>query len=490
MRRASEHPLALGPRHEGVTLQQWLYTVLCDAMRDGRLPPGSRLPTSRSLARDHDLSRSTVTAVFERLLADGYISAHVGRGSFVALQLPQSSLPEAVSLTIPPIAPALSRRGREIMQAGAEVMSRNEPLPRTFEADRVDGTLFPSAIWAKLAARRARWHETRLMQGLEWQGLGTLRELLAQQLPLTRGIRCEAAQIVIVPGARQAVDLLARLLLNPGEEAWLEDPGSPAVHALLGAAGARVVPVPVDEHGLQVDAGMRVALRARLVYTTAGGQMPLGQPMSLARRRALLAWARIANAYVIDEDRDSDFIFDGSGAEALKAMDTADCVIHLGSLAFSMAPCMRLAYLVLPRRLVEPVCTALALTQAQPSLLGQAVLHDFVADGHWARHLREIRQVYGERAEALRHGLDKHFGRWLQLPATQRGLNLTARLPAAIRDTDVAERAAAAGVTVTPLTAYRLQHPAPAGLRFGFAAFSETSIRGGVQKLAAALDRF
>lgn len=486
MRRAAEHSLALGPRPAGLTLQQWLHAALCDAMRDGRLPPGSRLPTTRSLARDHGLSRSTVTAVFERLLADGYISAHVGRGSFVAPHLPLASAQQG-QLTPAPRPAALSRRGRQMAATGAAVMSRKGSLPRTFEADRVDAALFPAATWARLAAKRARWHETRLLQGTEWQGLAPLRQLLAQQLLLTRGIRCDADQLVIVSGARQAVDLLARLLLNPGEEAWVEDPGSPALPALLAAAGARVVAVPVDEDGLQVDAGLRAAPRARLACTTATAQLALGRPMSAARRQALLAWARSACAYVIDEDRDGDFVFDGGADHALKAVDDGDCVIHLGSLAFSMAPCLRLAYLVLPHRLVEPVCATLALTQTQPSLLDQAVLHDFIADGHWARHLRETRGVYGARAEALRHELDRHFGRWLRIAPAQRGLNLTAWLPAATRDADIAARAAAAGVTVAPLAAYRLQHPAPAGLRLGFAAFSEGGIRSGVQKLAAAL---
>ncbi len=483
LRRAAEHSLVLGPRPIGVTLQQWLHGALCEAIRDGRLAPGSRLPTSRSLARDHGLSRSTVTAVFERLLADGYISAHVGRGSFVAPRSPALPAPDA-SIAV---APALSRRGRQLSEAGAGVVSRNGPLLRTFESDRVDAALFPAAVWAKLAAKRVRWYESRIVQGAEWQGLAPLRELLAQQLLLTRGIRCDADQIVILPGTRQALDLLARLLLNPGEEAWLEDPGSPAAHALLTAAGARVVPVPVDEEGLDVGAALRAAPRARLAYTTAAAQMPLGHAMSHSRRQALLAWARATSAYVIDEDRDGDFVFDGSGVNALKADDDGDCVIHLRSLAFSLAPCLRLAYLVLPRRLVEPVCTTLALTQSQPALLDQAVLHDFIADGHWARHLRALRMIYGARAEALRHGLDRHFGRWLQLAPARRGLNLTAWLPGSVRDADLAGRAAAAGVTVAPLTAYRLQHPAPAGLRFGFAAFSEASIRSGVQKLAAAL---
>jgi GntR family transcriptional regulator/MocR family aminotransferase len=493
LRHAAEQPLVIGPRPDGDTLQQWLYGALCNAIRDGRLPPGSRLPTSRSLARDHALSRSTVTAVFERLLADGYISARVGRGSFVAPQLTTELAPPPTgalaSASGHRLAPALSRRGRQMALAGAGVIAGDALLPRTFEADRVDTALFPTATWERLTARRARWHETQLPPSSRWQGLAPLRELLAQQLRLARGIRCSAEQIVIVPGARQAMDLLARLLLNPGEDAWLEDPGSPTVMALLTAAGARVVPVPVDGEGLQVDAGLRTALRARLAFVTASAQMPLGQPMSTPRRRALLAWARTANAYVIDKDRDGDFIFDGGGDHALKALDDGDCVIHLGSLAASLGPGLPLAYVVLPQRLVEPVCTALALTQAQPSLLEQAVLHDFIADGHWTRHLRDLRAVYAARLDALRHGLDRHFGRWLQVPAAQRGLNLTAWLPLSTRDDDMAARAAAAGVTVTPLAAYRLQQPMPPALRLGYAAFSEASIASGLHKLATALER-
>lgn len=485
MRRPTEHSLTLSPRAPGVTLQQWLYAALCEAMRDGTLQPGSRLPTTRSLARDHGVSRSTVTAVFEQLLADGYISARVGRGSFVAPGLARQAAEPAPRRPAPEA--FLSRRGRQLVDEGAGVLSRHGPLPRTFEADRIDTSLFPAAVWARLAARRARWYEGQVMAEPQWQGLAALRQTLADQLALSRGLRCDAGQIVIVSGTRQAADLLARLLVNPGEPVWLEDPGSHALQAVLAAAGAQVVPVPADDEGLAVDAGMRVAPRARLACVTAGAQMPLGQPMSTARRQALLAWAQASGAYVLDKDLAGDLHFDGSGGDALKAADTGDCVIHLGSLAFSMVPCKRLAYVVLPHRLVDPFCKALTLTQGQPSLLEQAVLNDFMADGHWARHVRQLRAVYGFRADVLRHHLDRHFGRWLEMPPVQRGLNMTVRLPAATRDADIAARAAAAGVSVTPLSAYALQHAAPPGLRLGFAAFSEVSIRDGVMQLARAV---
>lgn len=491
MRQAAEHPLALGAPTAGLTLQQWLHGALCKAMFDGRLPPGSRLPTTRSLARDHGLSRSTVTAVFERLLADGYISAHVGRGSFVAPRPPSAYLAQAPALPMPlppvKVAPALSRRGREMAAVGRASVHRHAGLPRTFEADRVDPALFPAATWARLAARRARWHQAHLGANTDWQGWAPLRQLLAHQLHLTRGIRCDAGQIVIVSSAPQALDLLARLLLNPGEEAWVDDPGPPATPALLAAAGVRVVPVPADEEGLQVDAAQRLAPRARLVCTSAGMQMPLGQPMSLPRRQALLAWARGTGAWVVDDDRDGDFVFDSGSTQALKALDDGDSVIHVADLSTCLSFSVRLACLVLPSRLVEPVCAAMALAGSPPALLDQAVLHDFIADGHWARQLRDLRAIYGARADALRSGLDTHFGQWLRMAPAVRGLSLTAWLPPATRDADVAARAAAAGVTVTPLAAYRLQHPAPTGLRLGFAAFSEAGIRSGVQHLAAAL---
>lgn len=371
---------------------------------------------------------------------------------------------------------------------GALVVARNEALPRTFDVDRIDPSLFPSHVWARLAARRARWYEGRVTERPQWQGLLSLREALADQLALTRGLRCDAAQIAIVSSTREATDLLVRLLVNPGECVWVEDPGSPAISTVLSTAGAQVVPVPVDEEGLCVDTGLASAPRARLACVTAGAQMPLGHPLSPARRAALSTWAQQAGAYILDKDLDGDFHFDAQPYEALKARDVVDRVIHLGSLSFSLAPSKRLAYVVLPSRLVDVFCQSLALTQGQPSLLEQAVLSDFIVQGHWARHIRHLRAVYGFRADVLSHHVERHFRRWLQRSPVQRGLNMTARLPSGVSDVDVATAASAAGVTVVPLSAYRLHHASPAGLRLGFAAFSEVSIRSGVQFLARALE--
>ncbi|MDR7335934.1 PLP-dependent aminotransferase family protein [Roseateles asaccharophilus] len=361
-------------------------------------------------------------------------------------------------------------------------------MPRTFDADRIDSSLFPAAVWSRLEGKRVRAHGARPLQCTALQGLAALRGLIAQHLLLTRGLACDLEQIVIVQAAHQAIDLLARLLLNPNEEVWIEDPGSTSLKSLLASTGARVVPVPVDEDGLRVDEGVLAAPRARMACTTTGVQMPLGLPLSAARRESLLSWARAAGAYVLDEDREGDVFLDGHPPACLKAIDTHDRVIHVGHLDASMGHGVRLGYLVLPRNLVDPVCAAMAITQTRPSLMDQAVLHDFMADGHWSRHLHELRAVYRGRADALRHNLDKHFGRWLRIAPAQRGLNVTAWLPTATRDADIARRAADAGVSVTPLSAYRMHHPVKGGLRLGFAAFSEPNIHAGVLQLARALD--
>ncbi|WP_077038247.1 PLP-dependent aminotransferase family protein [Pelomonas sp. KK5] len=477
--------LAFAPPEPGLPLQRWLLNELRAAMRDGRLPAGSRLPTSRALAEAHGISRSTVTAVYARLLADGYLVGEVGRGTFVAPQRRPSETPAAAR---PVIKPSLSGQGRTIAAAGAGLYGCTRLFP-TFEPDQIDLALLPSNIWHTLAGRRTQPHEARLLQeGMPLQGYAPLRDALAEVLATTRGLRsCEPERLVIVPGVAPAIDLLARLLLDPGDRAWVEDPGPPNVQALLTAAGAEVVPLPVDEQGMRVDEGLRLAPRARLAHVTAGVQMPLGHGLSADRRWALQRWAEQAQAHVIVEQRDVDFVFGGAPEPEL---EDDERTIHLGHVTFNASPALRLAWLLLPQHLVDPVCAALALTGALPSVLDQAVLHDFIAQGHWARHLRLAREVYATRSALLREQLDKHFGRWIEVPAQQRGLTLALRLRSGeVSDVEIAARAAAAGIVVQPLSPFSRRQPPVNGLRLGFAAFPEAGIRGGVEKLVAALER-
>lgn len=481
--------LALGEPAAGLPLQQWLHAALLGAMQDGRLPTGSRLPPSRSLAQAHGISRSTVTAVYERLLADGYLVGQVGRGTFVA---PQRGGPEPIRNNGTVIKASLSQRGAAMAEAGAGLRGCTR-LFQTFEPDQIDLGLMPVGIWQMLAGKRAQLHEARLLQdGMPLLGYPPLRERLAELLTTTRGQRCDPGRIVIVGSVAKAIDLLARLLLDPGDKAWVEDPGPPGAQALLATAGASLVHVPVDEQGLRVDEGLRLAPEARLAYVTADVQMPLGHPLSANRRAALLRWAVHAQACVIAEERDGDFIFGGPSPSAPPSpgTDEDDWLIRIGNLSFNVSPGLKLAYMVLPERLVDPMRALIGLTGAMASVFDQAVLHDFIAQGHWARHLRLAREIYGTRSALLREQLDKHFGRWIEMPPQQRGLSLVLKLRADVPDTEVAARAAQGGVIVAPLSPLsRQQHPPLNGLRLGFAAFSEASIRGGVEKLVAALDR-
>lgn len=488
MRQPAENSLTFGPRPPGATLQHWLYSSISDAIRSGKLPSGSRLPTSRSLARDYGVSRSTVTTVFERLLADGYICARVGRGSFVSDDAAVSVATARGSEQGRPNSPLrLSVRGLQMVREGERVVLRYGALPRTFDADLGDASLFPAGTWMRLSARRSRWYEGRLAQLPEWQGMLELRATLAEYLALSRGIRCSAEQIAIVSGPRQVADILLRLLVNAGEPVWAEDPGPSWLRAMLAGADAAVACIPVDREGLCVAAGLERAPAARLAFVASASQVPLGSAMSSRRRSDLLNWCQAEGSYVLDFDLDGDIQFDRSAAPTLKAGDKDDRVIHVGSFASSISPCKRLAYAVLPEELVEPFCRALALCQGQPSLLEQAVLNDFIVDGHWSRHVRNLRSVYGERADALRHQLGVHFGSWLKLADVQRGLSLTALLPDNVTDADVAARALSAGVSVTPLSDFSVRNAAPTGLRLGFAAFSEIGIREGARRLANAL---
>lgn len=486
MRRASEVLLTLDERPESGSRQQWLYKALCDAMRDGRLPPGSRVPTSRSLARDHGLSRSTVTLVFERLIADGYIHAQVGRGSFVT-DRPVANASPTVAPEAPPFAhpPLLSHRGRAL----ALNRRRIEPAwPQTFLPDCGDTSLFPVETWTRLAMQRERWRNPHWLLPGDVQGLRPLREALARHLSVARGLPCSADRLVIVGSAGQGLDLLARLLLDPGDAVWIEDPGLCHRHVLFEAASAQLVAVPVDHDGLDVAAGAQLAPYARLVHLSGAVLRPLGVPLAPARRRALLDWAEACQAYVIEEEHEADFVLGNLAVPSLRAVAGADTrVIQVGGLAHSLFPGLQLAYLLLPDALLEPVCAALAATGQQPSAQEQQLLLDFIEQGGLARHLRELRERYASRAATLQSSLDRHFGEWLRFAPVRQGLSLTAFLPDPVDAVRISSRAAGMGITVTPLSAYRVRHPVPQGVRLGFAAFAEASIRAGIEKLAATL---
>ncbi|MEM5385789.1 PLP-dependent aminotransferase family protein [Paraburkholderia phymatum] len=511
MRRATEIDIALNARPDGMPLQRWLYGELRAAILDGRLAPGARLPATRDLAARHRVSRGTVLGVFAQLAAEGYLSGAVGRGSFVASELPDvrlESAPVSVSASASANARAvrraasvgpsadggstagigLSARGRLLARSMFAVEGRSFPS-RAFRPSQPDLQAFPFALWARVAARRSRQSNRSMLADGEAQGYAPLREAIAAHVRVTRGIACSADHIAIVGSVQQVLDLSARLWLDPGDTVWLEDPGYPGARLLFEAAGARIAAVPVDTNGIDVAAGRQLAPHARLAYVTAGRQAPLGPALSLERRLALLDWAHTHRALVIEDDYDSEYRFEGRPLAALKSLDNADHVIYCGTFSKLLFPALRIAYAVLPERLVEPFVAALSLTSRHVPLDQQATLHAFIAEGHAGRHVRRMRELYGERAGALREAARRHWTGLLALPPIVAGLDAPAFLPPGADDALAARLAAAAGIETRALSSYSVQREAPAGLVLGFAGIGVQEIDAGARTLARVLQR-
>lgn len=489
MRRAREVELALCPRPDGVSRQHWLYAEIRAAILSGRLAASARLPPSRDLARQAGVSRGTVLAAFEQLAAEGYVTAAVGRGTIVAAELPDGK--EARAVAARPAASRgaarLSARGAALAETPFPVAAPSWPLP-AFRPNQPDVAAFPLDLWRRIAARRSRLARLDLLADGDALGYAPLRSAIAAHLRQARGVACESGQVAIVASVQQALDLLARLVLDPGDAVWMEDPGFPGARRVFAAAGARVFGVPVDESGLDVAAGRRLAPRARMAYVTAGRQAPLGMALALDRRLELLAWAEAAGAIVVEDDYDSEFRFQGPPLAALKSHDAGDLVAYVGAFSKMLFPALRLAFVALPGALVDPFAEALSLICRYPPSGSQATLSDFIAEGHFGRHLRRMRLRYAERAEILRDAARRRLGGALVIPPIAMGLDTPVFLADGFDPEAVARRAARAGVEVRPLSYYAVDHPAPAGLQLGFAAIAPAAIEAGMAVLAEALD--
>jgi GntR family transcriptional regulator/MocR family aminotransferase len=315
-----------------------------------------------------------------------------------------------------------------------------------------------------------------------------LRQAIADYLPSARGTRCSPEQIMIVAGTQTGLDLVARLLLDPGDSAWVEEPGYTGARGALLGAGVDIVPVPVDEDGLDVEEGVRRAPTARLAYVTPSHQFPLGVLMSLPRRLALLKWASAAQAWVIEDDYDSEFRYGPRPIPCLHGLDVDGRVIYVGTFSKTLFPALRLGFLIVPHDLLDRLIPARRTLDLQPPLLNQAVLADFLAEGHFERHLRRMRAVYRERLEGLVDAAERYCGGALRLRPVVTGLHAVADLDG-VDDERVFEQAAARGVEATPLSMYfRNKATAPNGVMLGFGTVRPDAAREGMQRLAAAIE--
>ena len=482
-KKVSSFELTLNNRLQHQTLTSWLYAELRLAILEGRLAPDTRLPASRDFATLYGLSRGTVVSVFERLQSEGYVSCRVGSGTrvnrvtAVRLNRTATSTPPAY------IRRVISGYARPKPLAGIPAPDGNRPFcmrdPATAE--------FPAELWGSIAARRARTFRPWLQTEDDGRGYRPLREAIADYLGSSRGVRCSADQVIVVSGVQQALDLLVRLLLKQDDPVWMEDPGYFGAMIAFGAAGAKIIPVPVDEQGLSVSAGLKVSPQAKGAYVTPAHQFPLGMTMSLERRMALLKWASRAGAFVVEDDYDSEYRFEGRPVPALQSLDRNANVIFIGSFSKLLFPSLRIGYLVLPLSLVDYFLAFRLRTDFRNLNLDQAVLCDFIADGHLGRHLRHMRDLYSSRLAALMDGARRYLEGLLTISNVRAGLYTTGFLKNGMTSRAAEKTAAAHGVEALALDRFTLKRPDPKGLLLGFAAFDEATIRAGLVKLASVL---
>lgn len=479
-------------RASSVPLYRQLYDALRDAILSGRLRPGSRLPSTRALADDLGASRNTVLAAFGQLLAEGYLEGRVGAGTTVARTLPETLLrarPEVEGTRQPGRRPRLSRRGVQLLGTRGGVATA-AIVAQPFRPGLPGLDAFPFDLWTRLVARRWRRVPRQLLDYGDPAGYAPLREAIAGYLGEARAVRCEASQVIVVTGAQQAVDLAARVLLDPGDTAWVEDPGYQGARGALIAAGIRLAPVPVDAEGLDVRRGARSAPGARLVYVTPSHQYPLGVTMSLNRRLALLEWASASGAWILEDDYDSEYRYAGRPLAALQGLDTAGRVIYAGTFSKVLFPALRLGYLVVPPELVDAFIAARALADRHSPSVTQAALADFIDGGHFARHVRRTRALYAERQAALVHAARRTLGGLLEVAPAEAGMHLMGWLRTGVDDRAAARAALTRAVDVPPLSAYRARPTRPSergGLMLGYAAYAPREIDEACGRLALAL---
>ena len=490
-------------------LYRQLYDGLRDAILDGRLAPGARLPSTRALAADLGLARTTVTLAFDQLRVEGYVVGSRGGGTRVRETVPDRLLDVAPALAPrrraappPPVAaghvarPAvrISARGALLVEAGRGIGrgAGTTAVPFRLGVPALDA--FPARTWARLTARRWRSGDVWLGEA-DPGGDPALRAAIASYVATSRGARCTAEQVVVVSGTQSALDLAARVLLDVGDAAWIEDPGYSGAHAALAAAGARIVPVPVDDEGIDVTEGERRAPLARIAYVTPSHQFPLGAVLSAPRRLALLAWARRAGAWIFEDDYDSEFRYAGRPLPCLQGLE-ADCstgdarVLYVGTFNKTLVPGLRLGYLVVPDALVDAVRAARAAVDRHPPTLAQGVLADFLGEGHYARQLRRVRALYAERQAALVDAASRELRGLLTIAPDCAGLHLVGWLPPGVRDVDASRAALAHGVEATRLSRYALTPRAPEArdaLILSYAGFDARAIARGVRRLRDAL---
>ena len=486
-KRTTVLPLALPPRGTRVPATRWLSTSLRAEILDGRLRAGSRLPATRDLARQYGLSRGTIVSAFEELKSEGYVVGTVGSGTYV-----NKTLPDELFQVPRGVAPSVSQHGVKRRRV-SDFCERVEFFPgfatgpaRAFRTAQPALDLFPTTLWAQLASRRLRHATAAMLLQCEPMGYRPLREAVTDYLTTSRGVRCTVDQVAIVSGTQEALDLMGRMFLNPGDRVCMEDPGYIGASWLFDAFGVKITGLQVDHEGIQVPPAR---LRdVRMAHVTPGHQFPLGVSMSLPRRLALLEWARSSGALIFEDDYDSEYRYSGRPLPALQGLDRNGVVLFAGTFNKVMFPSLRLGYVVIPSDLVERFEAIRSVTTRHVPVLDQAVLCDFIVEGHLGRHIRRMREVYAERLSVLLESARAELTGLLEISSIEAGLQTVGWLRDGIDGLTAAKAAAARDIEVIALSRYARGRKMREGLLLGFAAVDARELRRGVRELGVVLE--
>jgi len=472
-------------------LYRQLYEQLGAAIRAGQLKPGARLPSTRALAHELDVSRTTTVEVYRDLAAEGYIESRTGIGTCVTRTLPDRPYQLNVNRRNQPARaiddrPSQSRHLDLLAELARTPWFAQPGDLRPFELGTPALAEAPIKTWARVLARSARQTPHEALGALDPVGDRALREAIAAYLSVARAVRCDADQVLITGGGQAGMALAIALVLTPGDSVWVEEPGYFLAQTALRMLGARLVPVPVDDEGLHVSAGCALGPAARLAVVTPSHQFPLGVTMSHTRRMALLSWAQHSNAWIIEDDYDSEFRYGGRPVPALQGLDDSGRVIYVGTFSKALFPALRLGFLVVPPALMQSAALQQRVLGSQPGLIEQRAMAAFMDDGYFDRHIRRMRALYTERRDCLCEVAAEYLDGLLRFENTHSGLHLAAWLPIGANDREYTRCAVQNGVRVYPLSDFRLGDGGRPGVALGFAAFEPRAITGAVQTLARA----
>ena len=479
-------PVALD-RRSGVPMHRQLSEWFRHAIVSGQLRPGQRVPSTRSLSRELKISRLPVLSAYEQLFAEGYLETFTGAGTCVAQSIPGGPGPASHASVPASIEPSASR---SVSRLASLLEEPPPPWLANQGAFRVGVPAldhFPRDIWCKLVNRHARRMPTELMTYGDPIGYLPFREAIAQYLGTVRGVRCDASQILVTTGSQQGLLITTLALLEPKARVWMEEPGYPGAHQALQSVGAQIIPVPVDDEGLDVAEGIRRSRNARAAYISPSHQFPLGVTMSATRRIQLLNWAARHGAWIIEDDYDSEYRLAGHPVASLQGLDTDARVIYIGTFSKVVFPALRLGYVVVPKDVMPACLNVRHAVDTFSSTLYQLVMTDFIREGHFARHIRRMRALYMERRSALLDSIETHMGGRLDIIGAEAGMQLVALLPAGVDDVAISRAAAQQGVSVRPLSMCYLDPPGRSGLIFGYGGASVHEIRDSVRKLKSCL---